>query len=66
MKQNRKLFLKQLGSGLMIAGLPGIAFADDKRPPLIDTKIFGVKALPMMKNSENALLTNTTIFLRII
>lgn len=29
MKQDRKDFLKKMGSGLMIAGLPTVAFADD-------------------------------------
>lgn len=35
MKQDRKYFLKQLGSGLFIAGLPGVAFANDAHAEMI-------------------------------
>ena len=40
MKQDRKRFLKQLGSGLLIAGLPGIASATNNIASVIDQEDF--------------------------
>jgi len=40
MKQDRKNFLKQVGTGLLIAGLPASALAADNLNTMIDTKDF--------------------------
>lgn len=43
MKQDRKYFLKQLGSGLFVAGLPGVAFANDPHAEMIDADDFNAE-----------------------
>ncbi len=40
MKQDRKFFLKQLGSGILMAGLPAFTSANDRFMPLIDAHDF--------------------------
>ena len=40
MKQGRKYFMKQLGSGLLVAGLPAVAFANDEHTAIIDANDF--------------------------
>jgi selenocysteine lyase/cysteine desulfurase len=46
MKQDRKRFLKQLGGGLLIAGLPGMAVAGENIASQIDTKDFSGDGAP--------------------
>ena len=46
MKQDRKKFLKQLGSGLLLAGLPGIASPHEYSTSLINTKDFSGEGAP--------------------
>jgi hypothetical protein len=40
MKQDRKKFLTQLGAGFVVAGLPGLASANDNTATLIDPSDF--------------------------
>lgn len=46
MKQDRKKFLKQLGSGLLAAGLPLMVSAGNDIEPMVDSKDFSDEGLP--------------------
>lgn len=46
MKQDRKKFLAQLGAGLLVAGLPGTAFANDQTASMTDPKDFSDEGAP--------------------
>lgn len=46
MKQSRKKFLKQLGTGLLAAGMPAVALATDVAETVVDAKDFTDEGLP--------------------